>query len=231
VTAPTDPARCPTTPPWTPIDPGSGSFPVDALDAQAIHLWLLRGGRSDPRLRTLVAAYAGQDEASLSLSIGAHGKPYLDGHPLRFNLSHSGEWTLIALARGCELGVDLEHARRVRRRTALLERCFTDAERGRLANGGDAALLRYWAAKEALVKAIGRGIAYGLKSIEIDEDASGGLCVRALSGAAAPASRWQLAGLEPGEDGFAALAYEGRVRRVACFRWAETALAVSGGLA
>jgi 4'-phosphopantetheinyl transferase len=203
---------------WTPLSPHALRDPPLAADDPSIHVWLLRGGRNDPRLRALVACYAGCAADTLALCIGAHGKPYLDGHGLRFNVSHSGDWTVLALGWSVELGVDLEHARRVRRRTALLERCFTPAERTRLASGGDQALLRYWAAKEALVKAIGRGIAYGLTQIEIGEHADGRLAVVALGGPAAPAARWQVCGFDPGEDGFGALAYEGPERPVVGFR-------------
>ena len=203
---------------WTERCPrGLGASPL-AADDPSVHLWLLRGGRDDPRLRRLVACYAGIDPDALAPAVGPHGKPYLEGHALRFNLSHSGDWSVLALAFGTELGVDLEHQRRVRRRSALLERSFTDPERQRLGGGGDAALLRYWAAKEALVKAIGRGIAYGLKQIEIGEDAGGALRVNALGGSAAPASRWRIHGFDPGEDGFGVLAYEGPVRPLAFFR-------------
>lgn len=206
---------------WTPLSPQSLRDPPLPADDPSIHLWLLRGGRDDPRVHALVARYAGCAAESLVPCIGPHGKPYLDGHRLRFNLSHSGDWTVLALAWSVELGVDLEHARRVRRRTALLERCFTTAEQARLASGGDRALLRYWAAKEALVKAIGRGIAYGLKQIEVGEHPDGRLAVVALGGPAAPAARWQVCGFDPGEDGFGALAYEGPERPVLGFRAAD----------
>lgn len=211
----------PASTPWTPLSPESLPQRPLADDDHGVHLWLLRGGRHDPRLRALVARYAGLAAADLQPSIGPHGKPYLDGHALRFNLSHSGDWTVLALAFGCELGVDIEHARRVRRRSALLERCFTDAERDRLAHGGDRGLLRYWAAKEALVKAIGRGIAYGLKQIEIAERADGQVAIHSLAGPAAPAARWQVVGFDPGEDGFGALAHEGAVRPLRFFRAPE----------
>lgn len=204
--------------PWTP-------HPLDALDGcglaagdRSIHVWLLRAGRNDPRLRQLVGHYAGVAPDSIETRIGPHGKPYLHDHSLRFNVSHSGDWSILALARDVEIGVDLEHARRVKRRTALIERCFTPAERERLVTAGDRGLLRYWAAKEALVKAIGRGIAYGLKQIEIGERNDGQIVIHSLSGPAAPAQRWRLVGLDPGGDGFAALAYEGVERPLALFR-------------
>lgn len=219
-TAPDRPVTEPAAPatPW--IERCPRSLPPAPLAAEdpSVHLWLLRGGRDDPRLRALVAAYAGLAADALPLAVGPHGKPFLDGHPLRFNLSHSGDWSVLALASGTEVGIDLEHARRVRRRTALLERSFTEPERQRLAGGGDAAILRYWAAKEALVKAIGRGIAYGLKQIEIGELPDGALAVRSLGGPAAPAARWRVRGFDPGEDGFGVLAYEGPERPLAFFR-------------
>ncbi len=189
-----------------------------AEDDASLHLWLLRGGRDDPRLRRVVARYAALEPEALQPSVGPHGKPFLDGHRLRFNLSHSGDWSLLVLGFGSELGVDLEHQRRVRRRTALLERSFTAAERARLGGAGDAGLLRYWAAKEALVKAIGRGIAYGLQQIEIGERADGALFVQSLGGPAAPASRWRVHGFDPGGDGFGVVAYEGEERPLRFFR-------------
>lgn len=202
---------------WKPIKADAQPHPADLLDAHSVHLWLLRGGRDDQRLGALVARYCGRSADELQLRIGEHGKPFLHDHELGFNVSHSGDWTLLGLARGCQIGVDLEHARRVRRRSALLERCFTTAEQRRLGAGGDMLLLRYWAAKEALVKAIGRGIAYGLKQIEIGEEFPAGIGIVGLDGPAAPASRWQLAGLDPGHDGFAAVAHDGGPRDVVCF--------------
>ncbi len=204
--------------PWTPHSLDALAHSPLADHDPAIHVWLLRAGRNDPRLRQLVGRYAGVAPESVETRVGPHGKPYLHGHSLRFNVSHSGDWSVLALARDVEIGVDLEHARRVRRRTALIERCFTPAERERLLAAGDRGLLRYWAAKEALVKAIGRGIAYGLKQIEIGEQACGRLVIQSLSGPAAPAQRWQLVGVDPGGDGFAALAYEGVERPLLFFR-------------
>jgi len=206
---------------WTPHSLAALAGSPLAERDPAIHVWLLRAARNDPRLRHLVGRYAGVSPESIETRIGPHGKPYLHDHFLRFNVSHSGDWSVVALARDVEVGVDLEHARRVRRRTALIERCFTTAERGRLLAAGDRGLLRYWAAKEALVKAIGRGIAYGLKQIEIGEQACGRLVIQSLAGPAAPAQRWQLVGLDAGEDGFAALAYEGVERPLLFFRAAD----------
>ncbi len=204
---------------WRHVAPGA-AHPAGELGTDDIHVWRLSAGRrsGDLNVRGLLARYAGCGEDALDLALGPHGKPVLPDHTLRFNLSHSGAHTLLALTRGAELGVDLEHPRRVQRRAALLERCFTTAERARLAGSDDTRLLRYWAAKEALVKAIGRGIAYGLTRIEIDEDAHGALRIARIDGSAGPAQRWSLAGLPAAAaDGFAAVAWEGAPRRLLGF--------------
>jgi hypothetical protein len=113
---------------WPYVAGDSPQHPASALDASSVHLWLLRAERGDPAVRALLARYTGLAPEALAVDIGAHGKPALRGVDLAFNLSHSGAHTLLAVARGCALGVDLEHRRRVRRRSALLERCFGQAE-------------------------------------------------------------------------------------------------------
>ncbi len=61
-------------------------------------------------LRSVLARYLGGDPAAIELSLGERGKPHLadPGATLRFNLSHSGELALIAVAEGREVGVDVQ---------------------------------------------------------------------------------------------------------------------------
>jgi 4'-phosphopantetheinyl transferase len=199
--------------------PGLIEDPAPRLAAGGeIHVWLAPATRDEALLRRLLARYAGCAPDALTIGAGAHGKPYLEHAALRFNLSHSGEHTVVAVAADCELGIDLEHVRRIRRRGALLERCFTTAEQARI-GGDDTALLRYWAAKEALVKAIGRGIAYGLRRIEVDWDAAGPRVLR-VEGEAGPATRWRLAPLPALPGGLGVVAYEGEARSLAFARLA-----------
>ena len=82
----------------------------------------------------------------------------------------------------------------------------------------DAALLRHWAAKEAVVKAIGRGIAYGLHNIELAPADGDELVLARLEGPAGPHVRWRLAGVALGDGAYGALAWDGPVRRIECYR-------------
>ena len=82
-------------------------------------------------LRLLLAQYLGCEPRALRFRYGPHGKPALadERSDLRFNLAHSGTLAVCALARGSELGVDVERLRPI-----------GDAEAGRpvrvLAPGG-----------------------------------------------------------------------------------------------
>ena len=196
------------------IEAGRASAPPLAPDA--VHLWLLDATAREHGVAALLAAYAGVDAPAFVPN--AHGKPLLDGHALRFNLAHSGERLLLAIG-STELGVDLEHVRRIRRREALLARCFTEREQAAIRAASDPhdALLTAWTAKEALVKAIGRGIAYGLTQVELALDAAAPRLVR-LDGPAAPASAWSLAAFVPEAGYRAALAVHGPLGPVSAFR-------------
>jgi 4'-phosphopantetheinyl transferase len=61
-------------------------------------------------LRGVLARYLELEPAAIELRFGARGKPMLAAaeSPLRFNLSHSGELALIAVAGGREVGVDVQ---------------------------------------------------------------------------------------------------------------------------
>lgn len=61
-------------------------------------------------LRTVLGGYLGIAPAAVELRLGHRGKPALadPDASLRFNLSHSDELALIALARGREVGIDVE---------------------------------------------------------------------------------------------------------------------------
>ena len=63
-------------------------------------------------LRRLLSRYAGASPDALRFAYGTFGKPYLETganqEKVAFSLSHSGDWALVGLTRGREIGVDLE---------------------------------------------------------------------------------------------------------------------------
>jgi 4'-phosphopantetheinyl transferase len=189
--------------------PGPALF--DALDA-AVHLWRFRRGTD---WRRVLAGYLDRSPGSLGIVRGRHGKPALADDALAFNLSHSGDWGLLALARGCALGVDIERPRLVSRRGSLLARCFSACERTWVGED-DARLLRAWTLKEALVKAHGRGIAYGLSRVVTTLDGDR-LKLAEVAGEAGPATRWRVHGFEAAPGHLAALVHDGPARALRAF--------------
>jgi len=166
-------------------------------------------------LRRILGAYLDVDPARIAFAYGPDGKPRLadPADPLRFNLAHSADVTLVALARGREVGVDLERMRRGVPHQRLARRFFAHPEIVALDSiptpRREAAFFATWARKEAYVKARGEGLVRWLRrfavSIEPDE-ARPRLVVPGHPGEAA---RWTLASIDAGPGFAAALAVEG----------------------
>jgi 4'-phosphopantetheinyl transferase len=121
-------------------------------------------------LRALLGERLGVAPERVALAEGPHGKPEVLGARLRFNLSHTAELAVIALADGFEVGVDVE---RLARSSRAVERTLTAGERAALEGVADrhAALLRVWCRKEALAKALGGGL--GWEPLRFDSTAPG----------------------------------------------------------
>jgi len=128
----------------------------------------LRGEPAEPLVRAWLADELGLAPADIPLSRDERGRPRLGGalRDCDVSWSHSGEGLLMALGRDVDLGVDLERARPRPRALELAHRFFHAAEHAWLRDlpepDRNEAFLRLWCAKEAVVKAHGRGIAFGL---------------------------------------------------------------------
>lgn len=62
-------------------------------------------------LRNILARYLDREPGQLRFSRNEYGKPALQSHELEFNLSHSGDFALVAVTRGHNVGVDVERIR------------------------------------------------------------------------------------------------------------------------
>jgi len=117
-------------------------------------------------LRVILGGYLKLVPRQVELAYLPDGKPLLAdpemATQLQFNLSHSGDWMLMALSRGVPLGVDIERMRPLEGQGWALARLFSAEEREWLAAlpeaRRDAAFITAWTVKEAVGKADGRGI-------------------------------------------------------------------------
>jgi len=125
-------------------------------------------------LRLFLARSLAVEPATVRYETGAQGKPrLLPGlPPLEFNLAHSEELGLLAVARDRALGVDVEHVRDLPDAMSIADTHFTAAESEGLRSlppaERRAAFFRYWARKEAVIKAGGEGLERSLDSFSVD---------------------------------------------------------------
>jgi len=169
-------------------------------------------------LRAVLAASLGLKPDRLELVYGLQGKPHLAPHhgsgELHFNLSHSGTWALIALARGAAVGVDVEHIRPVNEFAQIAERFFAPTERAAIerhrADQQLRAFFRVWTRKEACLKATGRGLWVDLHRFGVPDDQSDWAVVDVPGGPDAGAGDAKVAvrGFTPFVDYEAAVAVE-----------------------
>lgn len=125
-------------------------------------------------LRLILRSCLGVAAARVSYRLGPHGKPELTetALPLTFNLSHSGDLALIAIARSVAVGVDLEQVRDLESIAGIVERQFSADEQAELRAlpSGERlhAFFRGWTRKEAVVKMIGEGLGHALDRFEVE---------------------------------------------------------------
>lgn len=121
-------------------------------------------------LRQVVGTYLSRDPADLQFMRGRHGKPFLDGHPVHFNLSDTKDALAIAVAHQ-EVGLDIETVNRSVDHSAVGEHYFTPEENHdiALAADGKRRFLELWTRKEAVLKASGVGIMDDLKVLRVNE--------------------------------------------------------------
>lgn len=125
------------------------------------------------QLRRLLGRYLDVDADAVRFAYSQWGKPTLENSPpgregIHFNVSHSGDWALIALA--CSpIGVDLEAPNRRVRYRSIASQVLSPEEHpnwnAMSAVNQELATMHLWVCKEAILKALGLGIAEGLRKI------------------------------------------------------------------
>jgi 4'-phosphopantetheinyl transferase len=161
-------------------------------------------------LRRLLAGYLGVSPSEVSFIIGEYGKPCLSMKEsplaLHFNLSHSGEIGLIACTLKAPLGVDVERIRPVDHLEQLARQVFTPDEYADWRSVPEQSLEVFfagWTRKEAIIKAVGKGLSLPLHSFHVSLLPGQPVQVLGSEGCAAMEMQWSLFDLHP-EPGYAA---------------------------
>jgi 4'-phosphopantetheinyl transferase len=169
-------------------------------------------------LRGLVASYSRIAPEEASFTYGPKGKPALAGIDcaLRFNVSNSGDLAAYAFTLDCEIGVDVEHRRRLLEIEGIARRFFAADEVAELMGLPEAArpegFFNCWTRKEAYIKAVGDGLSVPLDSFQVTLQPGVPAHMVALDGSAAAAELWTLHAFTPAPDYAGAIAYPDRPR-------------------
>ena len=166
-------------------------------------------------LRDVLARYLHCEPGELRFSVNEYGKPALQDHILEFNLSHSGDFALIAITRECKVGVDVERIRQGISTLVIARQYFSKAEVAELETlpmeQREVAFFTCWTRKEAYIKAQGLGLSLPLESFDVSLRPNESAILRATRPDSQEAARWTLAPLamDPGYEAAVAVQRQG----------------------
>lgn len=116
-------------------------------------------------MRKVLAIYLQLKPIDIEYIKGEKGKPYLANtlsSSLQFNLSHTRDIAILAIASQSEVGVDIEHIDRKTDWQGIVKRFFTDQEQQTLFELPEElqqqAFYELWTRKEAYMKVLGSGL-------------------------------------------------------------------------
>lgn len=167
-------------------------------------------------LRTILSGYLNTTPLEVRIISESSGKPYLDpchADGLQFNVTHSENIAIYAIATCGRVGVDVEHCRPIPNAESLVERFFTQRERDQFKSLTETerhdAFFRAWTRKEAVLKAIGRGV-QSLDECDVTFGADEPEQVLRLGMDHDVAAKWFLRSWQPQQEYAAAVAVEMR---------------------
>jgi 4'-phosphopantetheinyl transferase len=162
--------------------------------------------------RLTLSRYAPVPPREWAFIANRFGRPFIANAPrsagLTFNLSHTRDLVVLAVARNQRIGIDVERLDRLDDAMEIARRFFAPAEAASLLElpspARERRFLEYWTLKEAYIKARGRGLSIPLDRFSFDLSPPGirflvdpGLDPRALS--------WRFAQLQALDGHLAAL--------------------------
>jgi 4'-phosphopantetheinyl transferase len=125
----------------------------------------------DRAIESVLARYLGKEPDEVVVARTPSGKPEPEDAPFSVSLTHGGDVALVAVALDAQIGVDVEPLRVGTESWSLVAHSLTPSEQARLlalpvVERGEA-FLSTWARKEALLKAVGVGLAVDPRLIEL----------------------------------------------------------------
>lgn len=183
------------------------------------HVYLL----GHAMVRAALTLYLKKPAGEWRFAPEAGGKPRIVAPvaaPLEFSLSHTRGLAVCAFTRNVPVGVDVEPVARGDELQEIVERRFAESERRMIESlppsfRGERSVW-LWTAKEALLKAWGRGLGVPLETVPFSWGADG--CVRLEADAASSEERWHFARFRIDGAFLGTIALRGKAEALTCFR-------------
>ena len=180
--------------------------------------------------RRILASYCDQPADQIEFTYAERGKPSLRADAvsaeISFNLSNSRDLALCAVSRGAELGVDVEKVREMRDLKQLAEHFFAASEILALDQlEGEQQLQSFfaiWTRKEAILKAVGTGLAFPLDQVVVTASPDDSRLLR--FGDDTSSESWWIESLNPGLDYVGAVATRAKPASVRCLSFDPAAI-------
>lgn len=134
-------------------------------------------------LRSLLGMYLNSDFYDQEFYISRYGKPALQDsykdNSIHFNISNSENICVCAFSQYGEIGIDIEKIHDLPDMDRIIAGFFSDEEKKRFHSlhepNRTRTFFKYWARKEALLKAMGVGLSYPMNKVDVlsgDENSS-----------------------------------------------------------
>jgi 4'-phosphopantetheinyl transferase len=182
-------------------------------------------------LRSILSKYLDTSPKLIKFTYGLQGKPSIENSSrensasyknigIQFNLSHSQNLALYALAIDQPVGIDLEYLRPLKDALALAKRWFTASEYGEILchPNPELTFFRFWTAKEAYLKATGEGLR-DLKAVEVTITPENSLQLKTINSSRELAQQWSLIELNPAANyvGALGISRSQEARKIFCY--------------
>jgi len=176
-------------------------------------------------LRILLGNYLNCEPQNIAFTTNQYGKPsiLLSDCRLNFNMSHSGELTMIAICLNDEIGLDVEAVRSIPEWEEIALSHFSSQEiasiRTEPFTEQQNAFFRCWTRKEAFIKAVGMGLALPLHHFSVSTSLSDNVALLQCDWNLEEITRWSLMHLHPHPGYVGALAINRPSCSIVDFQW------------
>jgi 4'-phosphopantetheinyl transferase len=179
------------------------------------------------QVRRILARYLQEDAGRLSFEYGLKGKPILAApwrrSKIEYNVSHSHELALCAVALDRELGIDLEQLRTPYDFEGIASQFFAAEEVAVLNSLSEqsrlAAFFACWTRKEAILKAVGAGLSIPLNQVVVSVAPQEPAALLRFETESGDSHKWWMQNLEPSPGYIGAIASPGSPLRSACWQF------------